>query len=66
MSCDRIMSVIVYFKFFFSFEFPAIIFYIFVLGGNYLPLYYVHPAKAGREGWSLWNSFTKEGALALI
>jgi len=37
-----------------------------MLGGNYLPLYYVHPARVGRKGWSLWNSFIKVGALALI
>ena len=41
-------------------------FYIFILGGNYLPLYYVYLAKVGRKGWSLQNYFTKEGALALI
>ena len=56
------MSVIVLF----NFEFPAIMFYIFMLGGNCLFLYHVYPAKVGREGWSLWNSFTKEGASALI
>ena len=60
MSYNRIMSVIVYFKF------PIIIFYIFVLGGNHLSLYYVYLAKVGHKGWSLWNSFTKEGMLALI
>ena len=26
---------------------------IFVLGGNYLPLYCVYLAKVGRKGWSL-------------
>ena len=41
-------------------------FYIFVLGGNCLPLYYIHLARVGCKGWSLWNSFTKVGALALI
>jgi len=41
-------------------------FRVFVLGSSYLPLYYVYLAKAGHKGWSLWNSFTKEGALALI
>jgi len=41
-------------------------FRVFVLGDSHLPLYYVYLAKAGREGWSLWNSFTKVGALALI
>jgi len=40
-------------------------FYVFVLGGSYLPLYYIHPARVGREEWSLWNSFTREGALVL-
>ena len=50
MLCDRITSVIVYFKFFFGFKFPAIIFHVFVLGGNYLLLYRVYPAKIGREG----------------
>ena len=39
---------------------------IFMLGSNYLLLYYVYSARVGRKGWSLWNSFTKEGALALI
>jgi len=37
-----------------------------MLGGNRLPLYRIYLAGAGRGGWSLWNSFTKEGALALI
>jgi len=37
-----------------------------MLGGSCLPLCYVHLAGVGREGWSLWNSFTREGALALI
>ena len=37
----------------FNFKFPAIVFRVFVLGGSRLPLYYVHPARAGREGWSL-------------
>jgi len=40
-------------------------FRVFVLGSSYLPLYCVHPARVGREGWSLWNSFTREGALVL-
>jgi len=35
------------------FKFPAIMFRVFILGGNYLPLYYIHLARAGREGWSL-------------
>jgi len=41
-------------------------FRIFVLGSSCLPLYYIHLARVGRKGWSLWNSFTREGALALI
>ena len=41
-------------------------FHVFILGGNYLPLYRVHLAKVGRKEWFLWNSFTKEGILALI
>ena len=45
---------------------PAIIFYIFILGGSHLPLYYVYLARAGHKGQSLWNSFTREGASALI
>ena len=40
-------------------------FRVFVLGGSYLPLYRVYLARAGCKGWSLWNSFTKEGASAL-
>jgi len=41
-------------------------FYVFILGGSYLSLYYIHLARVGYKGWSLWNSFTKEGALVLI
>ena len=41
-------------------------FRLFRLGSSCLPLYRVYLARVGREGWSLWNSFTKEGALALI
>jgi len=37
-----------------------------VLGGSYLPLYCVYLARTGHKGWSLWNSFTREGVLALI
>jgi len=37
-----------------------------MLGGNYLPLYFIYLARAGHKGWSLWNSFTKESVLALI
>jgi hypothetical protein len=40
----------VYFKFFFSFKFPAIIFRVFILGGNYLPLYRVYLARVGYKG----------------
>ena len=40
-------------------------FRVFMLGSSYLPLYYVHLARVGREGWSLWNSFTREGVLVL-
>ena len=29
---------------------PTIIFYIFILGDSYLPLYYIYLAKVGREG----------------
>ena len=57
---------IIYFKFFFNFKFPIIMFYIFVLGSNYLLLYRVYLAKVDCKGWSLWNSFTREGALVLI
>ena len=66
MLYNYIISVIVYFKFFFNFKLPIIIFYVFISGGNCLPLYYIYLAKVGREGWSLWNFFTKEGMLALI
>ena len=41
-------------------------FRVFVLGSSRLPLYRVYLARVGRKGWSLWNSFTKEGVLALI
>ena len=44
MLYNYIISVIVYFKF------PAIIFYIFVLGSNYLPLYHVYLARVGHKG----------------
>jgi len=44
MLYNRIINVIIYFKF------PTIMFYIFVLGGNYLLLYYIYLAKVGREG----------------
>ena len=66
MLYNRVISIIVYFKFFLILSFLLLYFYIFVLGGNYLLLYRVYLARVGREEWSLWNSFTKEGALALI
>ena len=56
----------IYFKFFFNFKLPVIVFHIFVLDGSYLFLYYIYPAGVGREKWFLWNSFIKEGVSVLI
>ena len=50
MLYNRVISVIVYFKFFFNFELPAIVFCVFILGSSYLLLYYVYPTKVGRKG----------------
>ena len=50
MLYNRVINVVIYFKFLFYFKLPAIIFCIFVLNSNYLPLYCVYPAKVGREG----------------
>ena len=49
MLYNCVISIIVFFKFFLNFKFPAIIFYVFILGNNYLFLYYIYLAKAGRE-----------------
>ena len=57
-----VISIIVYF----NFKLPTIMFRVFILGGNCLLLYHVYLAKVGREEWSLWNSFIKKGASALI
>ena len=55
MLYDHIINIMIYFEFFFNFKFPAIIFHIFVLSGSYLFLYYIYPARVGREEWFLWN-----------
>ena len=49
MLCDCVINIIVYFKFFLILSFLLLYFRIFILGGNYLPLYRVYLAKAGRE-----------------
>jgi hypothetical protein len=41
-------------------------FHVFMSGGNYLPSYCIYLARAGHEGWFLWNSFIREGVLVLI